>query len=138
MVLTFWLYVSRSTIPPELAPNIVGDLVRGSQLKNKSLAVTGTLLFSGGFFSQLLEGPPAELMSLRSVILDDERHEDVRTIAAGRTDRRRFGGWSLAFSGTSIVAARVLQRAWRCTSHDAPIASSSLLQLMGDLVNEKG
>ncbi len=103
-----WFYISTSRLEAAKADEQVREIVNVSIPRNRSLGVTGALLFTGHRFSQYLEGSPAAIAELKQSILRDPRHEDIRTIASGPCDIRRFLIWSLAYAGPSrFVAAKV-------------------------------
>lgn len=138
MTVNYWLYVSKSTTPTEQAATTFENIVRNAQVKNAVLGITGALIVGGGHFGQIIEGPPEGLLTLRSVIMTDNRHTEVRTISDGKTEKRRFGGWSLAYSGASMVVSRALQRALRDTAQGSADAGAELLQLMDEIVAPLG
>ena len=92
-----WLYISASRLAEEDADELVADIVKESVPRNHRLQVTGALLFTGRRFAQYLEGPAGAVGTLQRIILDDLRHEDIRTIAEGAYPCRRFVTWSLAY-----------------------------------------
>lgn len=106
-----WLYASRSVFPGSDSQTIVSDIVDISRVKNRKLAVTGALIFTGSFFAQYIEGPPDGVESLKASISRDERHVDVRTITAGPVPARRFADWSLAYSGETATFDRLVSLA---------------------------
>jgi hypothetical protein len=101
---------------------------------NAGLNVTGVLVYSDLNFGQIIEDPAQSLMALRSSILSDARHTEVKTIADGKAADRRFGRWALAYSGTSMVVSRALQRTIRDSARDTEGAGSQLLQLMEEML----
>lgn len=71
-----------------------------SALKNNpSLGVTGALLYSGGFFCQVIEGPQEVLEELFEAIQLDERHGHVTVLHFEPIQGRSFGEWAMAFAG---------------------------------------
>lgn len=76
-------------------------ILDAAKYNNPKLAVTGALLYSGGYFCQLLEGPKNNLEQLFEKILGDDRHSDITVLffdpAPGR--QRIFGKWAMAFAG---------------------------------------
>ena len=103
-----WFYICTSNLTGSDAEDQVRDIVAVSLPRNRSLDVTGALLFTGVRFAQYLEGPRSAITELRASIIADTRHEDVRTIASGPYEHRRFLRWSLAYAGPSrFVAAKV-------------------------------
>jgi hypothetical protein len=129
-----WLYVSKSTISIEKSVTEIENIVRDAHVKNAMLGVTGALVFGGGHFCQVIEGPPAALLMLRSDIMTDHRHTAIKTLADGKIDRRRFEGWSLAYSGASMVVSRAIQRSLRDFAQGSDNAGIELLQLIDELV----
>lgn len=69
------------------------DHSRGS---NAEKNITGTLLFSGNHFAQVLEGTHHSLVNLFEAIEADERHTSVTLMSFEPVDRREFAGWSMA------------------------------------------
>lgn len=132
MTVNYWLYVSKSKIPAEAVP----DILRNAQQKNAELGITGALMFGGGHFGQFLEGPPEALLTLKSAIMADQRHTEIKTIKTGKADLRHFGGWSMVYFGASMVVSRALQYAIRDAAHNTAKAGSELLALMDQLAKE--
>ena len=134
MTVHVWLYVSKSTIPAGDTDRIVGEIVAGAQQRNAALGISGALVFGDQHFGQIIEGPPESIMMLRSSILSDTRHTGIRTITDGRSTGRRFGGWSLAYAGASMVVSRALQRALRDSAQGIEGAGNQLLDLMDEVL----
>lgn len=86
-------YISRSLA----APAEVEEILHGARRHNQQRGVTGSLLYTGGHFAQLLEGPQQALAEVMAVIGADPRHEAVKRLLGGEIARRRFQGWSMAF-----------------------------------------
>ena len=86
-------YISRSLATP-LA---VEQILASSRHQNLRRGVTGALLFSGGHFAQLLEGPALALRETMASIDADPRHEAVTRLIEEPIARRRFNGWSMGF-----------------------------------------
>lgn len=97
----YWFYTSVSTTADDNVSGVVNDIVTVSVPRNGALTVTGALIFTGTRFVQFLEGPSSAVRDLRASIGRDRRHINVRTIAAGTAERRRFAHWSLAYAGTT-------------------------------------
>ena len=103
-----WLYVSTCQLAAGRLEEGVRDIVEVSVLRNRTLDVTGALLFTGQKFTQYIEGPPASVAALKQSICRDSRHSSITTLTYGPFDHRRFLGWSLAYAGPSrFVAAKV-------------------------------
>lgn len=134
MAITFWLYVSRSTIPSDDTQTEIQRIVNVSQVRNRDLHITGALVYGDDQFGQFIEGPPEGLLMVRSSILRDARHTAIKTIDDGKADARRFGGWSLAYSQPSVMISRALQRARRASLRNEVGAGEGLIELMKETV----
>jgi len=86
-------YISRSVC----APVEVEQILTVSRRQNQLRGVTGLLLFSGGHFAQLLEGPAPALQSTMAAIEADPRHHLVTRLLEAPLAERRFKDWSMAF-----------------------------------------
>jgi hypothetical protein len=64
---------------------------------NKKKGITGVLLYSGGNFIQLLEGPKTEVESLFRSICKDKRHNNIIRLLAEYSDTRDFPDWKMGF-----------------------------------------
>ncbi len=99
------LYVSRSTLSPDTAADAVRAIVATSRTRNPRLGLTGALLFTGEHFAQVLEGPAGTVDRVMAEIARDPRHREVIVVARDRIAARRFGSWSMAYSGPSQFVA---------------------------------
>ncbi|WP_234810808.1 BLUF domain-containing protein [Sphingobium herbicidovorans] len=106
-----WFYISTSRWGAAQVDEQIRTIVDVSRPRNRLLGVTGALLFTGRRFAQYLEGSPAAIAELKQSIIRDVRHEDVRTIASGPYDVRRFLTWSLAYAGPSRFIANMVEDA---------------------------
>lgn len=87
-------YVSRSLASREQ----VQDILMSARALNARRQVTGSLLYTGGHFAQVIEGPAATLAETMVAIAADPRHDTVRTLVKGRLAERRHGETCLAYS----------------------------------------
>ena len=85
------------------------NILRVSRRNNLERGVTGALLFTDGWFAQVLEGPQAAVELIFEWIVLDSRHTDIRVLYLRETEQRSFGQWSMAFAG-SVDAAALAQR----------------------------
>ena len=76
------------------------DILRTSRRNNAEVGVTGALMFNGGAFAQVLEGPRRGVESTFERIQRDQRHGDQGD--AGNDPERQFG----RFPGESGIAHR--------------------------------
>jgi hypothetical protein len=87
------VYVSQAAVAFSSAA--LGELAERAAAHNATIGVTGVLLYSGGHFIQLLEGPPLEVTRLYNRIAADHRHAHVRRVAFGLVAKRAFPGWHM-------------------------------------------
>ncbi|MBX3624957.1 MAG: BLUF domain-containing protein [Rhizobacter sp.] len=87
-------YVSRSLA----TPTDVDRILRCAREQNSRRGVTGSLLFTGGHFAQVLEGTPEAVAETMDVIGADPRHEALKRLVEGDLPQRRFAAWSMAFA----------------------------------------
>lgn len=107
-LLETWLYTSRTAISGVDPQPIVREIVRASRWRNSRLAITGALIFTGGWFAQYIEGPPEGVALIRRSILVDGRHCDVATLGEGAARERRFADWTLAYADDAIPFDRLI------------------------------
>lgn len=70
-----------------------------ARARNSKTGVTGALLFSGGYFCQVIEGGQRAIEELFETIQMDPRHSDVTVIEFLPIAARSFSDWSMAFAG---------------------------------------
>ncbi|SFL36955.1 BLUF domain-containing protein [Methylobacterium pseudosasicola] len=79
----------------------IAQILETSRRNNAKVEVTGALLFNGGAFAQVLEGPRRAVESTFERIQRDERHGEVTVLQCGPAERRGFPNWSMGFVGHS-------------------------------------
>lgn len=89
-------YRSAAVAPP--ADSELQALVRTSQTRNRTLGLTGVLLYDNGTFFQWLEGPEEGLSQVWSSIQRDPRHRDITVLRDEPIGDRIFEGWDLKFA----------------------------------------
>ena len=82
------------------------DLLKVSRDHNKALDITGLLLYKGGNFMQVLEGPDEVVNSLYEKIKLDPRHKDVTVISSEQIPARQFPAWEMAFQNLDNPAVK--------------------------------
>lgn len=87
--------IYRSRALTDLSDVELERIVSTSQLNNKSLNVTGILLYADEYFMQVLEGPTREIEKLFARIQTDHRHTEVVLISVHPIHLRRFEQWSM-------------------------------------------
>ncbi|MDB5120404.1 MAG: hypothetical protein JWN56_1622 [Sphingobacteriales bacterium] len=64
---------------------------------NKSLNISGMLLYNEGNFIQLIEGEEETVSKLLHKIEMDSRHRGILILSKGNVDERSFPDWSMGF-----------------------------------------
>ncbi|MGX7705993.1 BLUF domain-containing protein [Methylobacterium sp. Gmos1] len=97
------VYASKNLLqgPDHEITAAVRQILAASQANNRAIGVTGALMFNGGAFAQVLEGPRAGVEETFERIQRDERHGDVTVLQCGPAETRGFPDWSMAFVGQS-------------------------------------
>jgi hypothetical protein len=97
------VYYSRNCILglSEEVEAAVHDILRRSQKNNAAVGVTGALMFTDGYFAQVLEGRRQDVERTFERIQLDERHGEVQLLSFEPAPARMFSGWSMAFVGAS-------------------------------------
>ncbi|UZW55378.1 BLUF domain-containing protein [Sphingobium sp. JS3065] len=131
-MLARWSYISTSRLDAIDIEECIRDIVTVSIPRNRSLEVTGSLLFTGRRFAQYLEGAPPAIEEIKAAILRDSRHGDVRTIASGEYAHRRFVTWSLAYAGPSHFVADIVERALSDALENGDEGIEALIQTMSE------
>ena len=77
-------------------------LLRGARQRNKTLGVTGMLVFHEGTFLQAIEGERRAANEIFARIQEDPRHRDIAVLHRGPGDEPRvFGAWPMGFADSS-------------------------------------
>ena len=84
--------------PKEMTLHIEQILDKSRQ-NNATVGVTGALIFSEGFFGQVLEGPQPAVEATFERIQNDVRHGDVSLLEFVAVEKRSFDSWSMAYVG---------------------------------------
>lgn len=94
-------YISKSNLggKPEEINAEIEDILAAARRNNPAVSVTGALLYSGGFFCQVIEGPLAALEELYETIQMDDRHKDVTVLHFEPAEKRGFSEWAMALAG---------------------------------------
>lgn len=86
-------YRSEATRAPSDAE--LDGLVAEARTRNRSVGVTGMLLYDSGRFLQTLEGPPTGLDAIWTSIQRDPRHGAIEVLSQHIVPARLFAGWDL-------------------------------------------
>jgi Sensors of blue-light using FAD len=78
-------------------------LLQQSRDNNARLDLTGMLLYEGGNFMQVLEGPDDALTELYTKIQSDPRHYRILQLLRRQIQEREFPSWSMGFKNLKDV-----------------------------------
>lgn len=132
-------YCSRSHIPACDLERELHAILDVARRKNLRLGVTGALLYNGGGFAQVLEGPLPAIERIFESIQCDPRHGDVMVLDSGPIEVRTFPAWSMAFAGSrQLLDIADATAAFEDTFALVPHGSPHLLRLLRDLVIDDG
>ncbi|QHI97374.1 blue light sensor protein [Xylophilus rhododendri] len=119
-------YVSQALGRHAAIPSILSSARR----RNLALNVTGSLLFTGGYFAQVLEGEEPALAEVMALIAADARHRDIRILLDRALDMRLFSAWSMAY--TELPGMEDLLQQLGGAQAVAPERADKLIRLMFD------
>ena len=86
------LYFSQSK--DVISDEEIQSILQSSRHNNAGRGIIGVLIYGGGLFMQVLEGPQQAVLRLYVKILDDRRHGS-HIIHIIPTNKRIFEGWSM-------------------------------------------
>ena len=81
-------------------------ILKISRENNQQGDITGMLLYKGGNFMQVLEGPDDAVNAIFEKIKDDPRHKDVSVISREQIQVRQFPSWEMAFQNLDNPAIK--------------------------------
>lgn len=95
------VYISQSAIPAdtESVTSEIESILNTSRTFNAQNNISGALMYSHGFFYQVLEGQMLALEKLMRRIERDRRHTNVQIVRFAPVDLRHFHGWAMALAG---------------------------------------
>jgi hypothetical protein len=92
-----YFLIYRSEVSNQMPEDELIHLLEQSRDRNKTVNITGMLLFFDNKFLQLLEGEEADVKHLYVDICADSRHKNVITLKEGAANNRLFPDWSMSF-----------------------------------------
>jgi hypothetical protein len=99
--------IYRSKAVGSMNPEALQGILAASRRNNPPRQVTGLLIYRQGYFLQLLEGPEGAVAERFSVIMRDDRHEDVEILIRTRSDKRIFADWGMGYLDESASPSGV-------------------------------
>jgi hypothetical protein len=102
------VYVSTNEITGDLTEvrREIDRILSVARDRNAAAGVTGALLFNGGRFAQVLEGPMSSVERIFERIQVDLRHSAVNVLDFRPIAVRWFSEWSMGYLGPETGAAR--------------------------------
>ena len=100
MSLSHLLYVSRAAA--DFTDVELRELSLQCARRNHACAVTGLLIYSAGWFVQLLEGRETTLEALFKRISSDARHTEVQVLLREPVASRLFPRWSMGILNLDV------------------------------------
>ena len=85
----------------------IGQILQTARANNSRKQVTGALLYSEGYFAQVLEGPRGSVEEIFEKIQRDCRHGEVTVLECEEAEGRDFGDWSMAHVEPGQTSRRV-------------------------------
>jgi hypothetical protein len=133
-------YFSRNAIDASegLMNAEIEKILATARKNNGKLNVTGALLFSGGCFAQVLEGPLEAVETLFEQIECDPRHRNVTILHFKPADARNFADWSMAYAGETAKVDGHLDLAGLFDSPgliESEQAGKDIVRVMSDLIH---
>jgi diguanylate cyclase (GGDEF)-like protein len=92
--LHFLIYASEAVEPMSTAD--LDSLIYQTRMSNRSMAVTGCLVYRDGLFMQILEGRRDVVLALFEKIKMDSRHKNARLVIEGKAQCRVYADWNMA------------------------------------------
>ena len=100
-----------SSAAPGFTVRDLSDVLAASRRNNARWHLSGVLLFEGGTFLQVVEGPAWPMDKALSRIRADERHRGITMLSDREADRRYFPDWAMGSRELDGEAAFTLDEA---------------------------
>jgi hypothetical protein len=91
-----------STAVESFDDEMLRSLLEQSRENNARNDLTGMLLYRGGRFVQVLEGPESVVRALIETIRHDPRHTNMRTLFEEPILERQFAAWTMGYEPISM------------------------------------
>lgn len=99
-------YVSAAVRP--MSDDDIAALLSSARAKNGRDGITGALLYRGGRFAQIIEGPEEAVRAKLATIGADERHRNMQVMRDQPIRERQFPQWTMGFRSEPNDALREL------------------------------
>lgn len=87
------IYMSQAV--RKMSPDDLSAIHNVAKDNNGPLDITGSLFYNGGWFLQVLEGPPLAVEKLYKKIELDPRHKNSRVLYSEPANFRTFARWNM-------------------------------------------
>lgn len=94
-----YISTSKLSVSDEALTDEVNKIIEISKKNNADQGITGALLYNGGYFIQVLEGPDEAINKTLERIKQDSRHDSIRILSDHTFEKRRFSKWDMALAG---------------------------------------
>jgi sugar/nucleoside kinase (ribokinase family) len=132
------VYYSENRISAERLDAEIEQILAASRRRNMLIDVSGALMFSAGYFAQVLEGSQAAIEATFERIQRDRRHGNVVMLDFAPAPVRGFQSWSMAFVGAAdSVSASVSEIASRSGFDPRSLDGDQLFGKLRDLLGEQ-
>ena len=130
------VYCSRNAIGRDAAGRDLEQILAAARRNNAQVGVTGALLYSKGFFAQVLEGPFEAVQQVFERIQIDHRHTDVVILTAENVTDRNFADWDMAYAEPRdpVEVNATLSRALATST---TVSGASVLRLLDSVVRRQ-
>lgn len=97
------MYISRSRLADsndtEQKEKELASILNSAQYHNPINGITGAMLYSDGYYCQILEGPRTAIEKLFEIIKNDSRHSQIKLLYFNPIAERHFEHWRMALAG---------------------------------------
>lgn len=91
-------------------PHQVNDILKTARKNNKIEMITGSLVYDGQYFLQVLEGARTAVTDLFLRISNDPRHLGCRLMTVVDIPERRFSDWEMGFVDLEMGKRDLIKR----------------------------
>jgi len=135
-MLTTLIY--QSQLSAECPDNDLRLLTREASENNRSMQVTGILLFNGTEFFQVLEGEEQVVDTLFRHICDDPRHRDIVELMRDYSAYRRFSDTGMTLFELQKIDTKTLTDELRVMSQGSPLPDDRVFRLIERFIAHGG
>ena len=100
-------YVSAATGP--VSDEQIADILQVARRNNGRDGLTGALIYHGGRFIQILEGPEERVNFWYDIIAADPRHRILQKVRERQITERQFPEWTMGFRPLSDESVAQLE-----------------------------